>query len=421
MKNMKFLIALLLLLAQIHVKAQTWFPIASGTSKNLNSIHFPSANVGYICGDDSLLLKTTDGGLTWNPINFSGINLTGWNNNILNLQFLTDSIGYLTAGPYSDTYKTVDGGLNWTVNASVGANCYNQGMFFFDADNGFIGGSGCFQGELIERLANGIWTPATMNSPTGNSSNLIVDIDFYNAQLGLAASAGGLIFRTSDGGLNWDSISVTPDLNPLTSVLMVNDTLAYAGYISLSLGFGLYISTDGGLTWAQDLNSATFFYPDFLALHKSGDGKIYSGGFSQGSATGLIFSSPGDVITWNYDQVTQSINSISSYNDSIVFAVGDSGLIVVNKTLTSLPVFELSPAALHIDIFPNPAHHSIQLTLPNGIESKGAVVSIYSLAGQLISINPLKGSIDISTLAAGEYIIEVLSANKRAVGKFLVK
>ncbi len=421
MKKIKLVFIIALLFSTFPSHSQFWYPVSSGTTKNFNCIDFPSANVGYIGGEDSLLLKTTDGGLTWNPISFTGINFSVWNATILKLQFLNDSIGYLTAGPYSATYKTVDGGSTWTANQLVGNNCYNQGLFFFDANNGFIGGSGCFQGELISRLDNGIWTAATMNSSTWDAQNLIVDIDFRNSQLGLAASAGGLIFRTTDGGLNWDSIPVDPSLNPLSSVLWLNDTVAYAGYTSLSVGFGLYISTDAGLTWSQDVNSATFFYPDFLALHKSGDGKIYSGGISQGSATGLIFSSPGDITTWSFDAVSQSIHSISSYNDSIVFAVGDSGLILCNKVLTSLPVFEFAPSTLKIEVFPNPAQHSIQLILPDAFEAKGALVKIYSVAGQLISIQNLKGIIDISTISSGEYFIEVLSGEKRAVGRFLVE
>jgi photosystem II stability/assembly factor-like uncharacterized protein len=404
----------------VSTHAQLWTPITSGTTRNLNTIHFPSSSVGYIGGDDSLLLKTTDGGLTWNPVNYSGITFVGTDDDILNLQFLSDSIGYLTAGPYSGSYKTVDGGLNWTLNTLAGNNCYNQGLFFFDPDNGFIGGSGCFQGELISRLSGGVWSPATMNSSTWDAQNMIVDIDFFDAQLGLAASKSGLIFRTTDGGLNWDSIPSHPNMNPVTSVLLINDTLAYAGYKALSLGFGLYISTDGGLTWAEDLNSATFFYPDFLTLHQSGSGEIFTGGYSQGSQTGLIFRSPGDITTWNYDAVYQQINDISSYNDSTVFAVGDSGYIVVNKILTGLPFIEHNSTVLKVEIFPNPSHQYIHLQLPEGFDSKGAMVSIHSMGGQLISSTAFNTSIDISTLSSGEYVIEVSRKNKIAFGKLIV-
>lgn len=421
MKKIQLVLGISLLLWTLQASSQNWYSIPSGTGKNLNTISFPSPSVGYIGGDDSLLLKTTDGGLTWNPLNLMGISFFGLNADILNLQFLTDSIGYMTAGPYSNSYKTVDGGLNWTVNTFWGTNCYNQGLYFFDPDNGFIGGSGCFQGELISKLTNGIWSAATMNSSTWNSSNLIVDIDFYNLQFGLAASAGGLIFRTIDGGSSWDSIPVTSAMNPLTSVLIVNDTLAYAGYTSLNVGFGLYISTDGGLTWNDDLNSATFFYPDFLTLHRSGNGAVYAGGVSQSSQTGLIFRSPGDGVTWNYDLVAQKVNDFSSYNDSIVFAVGDSGAIYVNKILSTQSVFENPTQTINIDIFPNPAHQFIQLTLPEGFITNEAIASIYTISGQLLARSTYSSLVDIRTFSPGKYILEIQHQKKRAVGKFVVE
>ncbi|MFN0189371.1 MAG: YCF48-related protein [Bacteroidia bacterium] len=419
MKKLKLLVTISFLFLAFHTHAQNWYPVTSGTTRNLNTIHFPSPSVGYIGGDDSLLLKTTDGGLTWNPLNLSGIPNFGFNADILNIQFLTDSIGYMTVGPYSNSYKTVDGGLNWTVSFFWGINCYNQGLFFFDQNNGFIGGAGCFQGELISKLTNGVWSAATMNSSTW-SSNLIVDIDFYNTQLGLAASSSGLIYRTTDGGFTWDSIPSHPNMNPITSVLMINDTLAYASYKALNTGFGLYITTDGGLSWAEDFNSATFFYPDFLALHQSGNGEIFSGGYSPGSQTGLIFRSPGDIVTWNYDALAQKINDISSYNDSIVFAVGDSGAIYVNKILIAQSVFENPSPSLTIDVFPNPAQQFIQLSLPEGFETKGALVSIYAISGQLITRSTYSSVVDISTFSTGKYFLEIRNQKIMATGKFIV-
>ncbi|MBK9637851.1 MAG: T9SS type A sorting domain-containing protein [Bacteroidetes bacterium] len=419
MKKFQLLLVIAHFFYSLPAHSQNWFPITSGTTKNLNAIHFQSSSVGYISGDDSLLLKTTGGGLTWNPINASGLNFLGWNADILNLQFLTDSIGYLTMGPYSISYKTIDGGLNWTPNAQAGNNCYNQGIFFFDPDNGFIGGSGCFQGELISRLSAGTWSQATMNSSTWDSQNMIVDIDFYNSQLGIAASKSGLIFRTTDGGLNWDSIPSNPSMNPLTSVLMVNDTLAYAGYQSLSVGFGLYISIDGGLTWAEDLNSATFFYPDFLTLHQSGSGEIFSGGVSQGSQTGLIFRSPGNIFSWNYDVVDQQINDISSYNDSTVFAVGDSGYIVVNKILTGL-LSNNAPQLVEIKISPNPTNQYFKMEFPLHINTSNITTKIYSLLGELVQIET-STTIDIRKLAAGVYVIEAFADGLVGRSKLVVE
>ncbi len=44
---------------------QEWYSVSTPTTKKLNVIDFPTPNVGYIGGNDSLLLKTTNGGRTW--------------------------------------------------------------------------------------------------------------------------------------------------------------------------------------------------------------------------------------------------------------------------------------------------------------------------------------------------------------------
>jgi photosystem II stability/assembly factor-like uncharacterized protein len=128
---------MLLLTVSFNVNADTWNQISSGTQKKLNTIDFPSSSVGYIGGNDSLLLKTTDGGVTWQKLNFSGITFLPGGEHIINMQFVNDTVGFITVGPYSGSYKTVNGGLTWTALPLPGNMCYNQGLFFSDENNGF--------------------------------------------------------------------------------------------------------------------------------------------------------------------------------------------------------------------------------------------------------------------------------------------
>ena len=416
MKRKIILAGIALFLFTASSQAQQWFQVNSGTTKKLNTIDFPSATVGYIGGNDSLLLKTTDGGQNWSPVNYTGITYYPGGEHIVNLQFITESIGFITVGPYSGSYKTVDGGITWT--AITGLNtCYNQGLFFFDEQNGFIGGAGCFQGELIDQLNGGVWSPSTVTTSTWDAQNMIVDIDFSDVNNGLAASRSGYVLRTTDGGANWDTIP-TPGapMNPLTSVLIVNNNLAYAGYESLNTGFGLYISTDNGLTWQEDINSATFLYPDFMCLHASGDGTVFSGGNSSSMTSGAIFDSPGDGTTWNYSIVEQQINGISSYNDTVVFAVGDSGYIVVNQDWATASVNNLELNSLSVDVYPNPTSQKLCIEFNS---DEQASMQIISLAGNLILKDTLKTELDVSQLTNGIYFIEVISKDQVIRKKFI--
>jgi hypothetical protein len=43
----------------------TWQPQSSGIASDLYSVHFADALHGYACGDDGIVIKTTDGGASW--------------------------------------------------------------------------------------------------------------------------------------------------------------------------------------------------------------------------------------------------------------------------------------------------------------------------------------------------------------------
>lgn len=417
------LLFLMLLLNQM-TQAETWYQINAGTQKKINTICFPSATIGYLAGNDSLLMKSTDGGATWSSINYSGINFYPGGEHILNLQFLNDSVGFATVGPYSGSYGTTDGGLTWSLIGLPGNQCYNQGLFFFDENNGFIGGSGCFQGELISYTSSspwltGTWTPSVLSSPSFDPSHIITDIQFYNSNFGLAASKSGYIYRSTNGGQSWDSVATPAPLYPITSVEIINDTLAYAGYEGTGTGFGLYVTTDAGLTWTFDMNSATFYYPDFYTLHETGNATLYTAGYTANMMHGLIFSSSGNFMQWNFDMVDQRINDVASYNDTMVFAVGDSGYIVVNHPLNITGLSQMIQTKF-VQIFPNPARGILHINAASFNTNNIASYSIYTLSGAQVKSGQLSPSIAIDDLKPGIYFIEINQQNLREQYKFIV-
>jgi photosystem II stability/assembly factor-like uncharacterized protein len=106
----KLVLAFFVLQIGVGFAQTTWYEINTGTTKKLNTINFPTNLVGYIGGNDSLLLKSTDGGETWNELAYSGVTYYPGDEHILNLKFVTENIGYMTTGPYGGAYKTIDGG-----------------------------------------------------------------------------------------------------------------------------------------------------------------------------------------------------------------------------------------------------------------------------------------------------------------------
>jgi len=415
MKNLLFS-GCFLLLGTAAATAQTWTQIPVPTQKQLNAIDFPSASVGYIGGNDSILLKTTNGGRTWQKVSYTGVTFYPGNEHILNLQFVSETVGYMTVGPYSGAYKTVNGGTTWSLlSASMGL-CSNEGLFFFDENNGFIGGAGCFQGEMIDRQSGGTWSAATVNFPGIAAEDLVTDIDFYSSSLGIATSFGGRFLRTTNGGQTWDSIQ--SPLENLTSVAFVNDTLCYAGYALNGSGFGLLISTDAGLTWEEDMETATFFYPNFNDVHVTGSGAIYTGGKPGFDNTGVLFSfAPADG-WWNPGSVDETIYAISSYNDSIVFAVGNEGYVITNVNPATLTVAEneLQP----LTVYPNPTRDVLAFSAPELRADEPVTFRVFSASGELIREETTTGQqLNVEALTNGMYFLEVQQHEIRNMQRFV--
>lgn len=406
------------LLVTFFAAAQNWYQIGSGTTSRLNTIDFPSATVGYIGGNDSTLLKTTDGGQTWSPVNFTGVTYYPGGEHIVKLQFVSETTGFMTVGPYSGSYKTTDGGQTWTALQLSSNLCYNEGLYFIDENNGFIGGSGCFQSELVDRLSNGTWSAATISTTGFMPMERITDIDFRGT-IGLASSYGGRFLRSSNGGANWDTIA-SPYGNsvPVLSVAFVDDTLCFAGYDPEDgSGFGLMRSTDAGLTWDTDFSMATFYYPDYFGVHVATNGNVYAGAKTYLAQSGLIFRRFPDG-GWLYDNVDHAIYDLSSYGDSVVFAVGDSGYIVTNVPPAQLGTEDLIQTHDLFSAFPNPVSDVLHL---EGTFEPESAYSIHTTDGRLVESGTVSATntIDFKWIKTGTYLLSITSGKETQTVRIL--
>lgn len=122
-----------------------WTPVSSPIyTRDFNAVYFNNATTGYIVGGsyveyDTLnsartILKTTDGGNTWNiVIDEPGAWLTA-------IDFIDQNIGYLV-GDGAQFYKTINGGNNWIRQEVTGAEWYYNftSVKFLNEDYGLVG------------------------------------------------------------------------------------------------------------------------------------------------------------------------------------------------------------------------------------------------------------------------------------------
>jgi photosystem II stability/assembly factor-like uncharacterized protein len=412
--------------------SQDWFQIPSGTTTHLNAIDFPTEMVGYVAGNDGVLLKTINGGADWASITYSGIDFVDGteNDHLLNLKFVSEQIGYIAVGPLSNgVFKTINGGLDWELVAPAEeVLCAHYGLYFFGEDDGFVGGEGCESDDEIQRIGlDGLSNTTISGLPS--STTMVVDFDFFDANLGIAVTGvegNGKIIRTTDGGLNWTYIFPgLPAGSELTSVRFMNENLVYVGYRSSELSLGLLRSDDGGLSWTYDIESTTFYYPNFNALHESDNGFLYVGADTDLDPNGVIFEKTSESF-WNFYPVEERIFGLSSYRDSIVWAVGENGYIVVNQDPIYLKIDELNNnVSVDLILSPNPVINQLTIVGLNQVEIdyfSDAKVEIVNLLGEVLYQSNFMTEIDLGHFDAGIYFLAITKNGAAPItSKFVIE
>lgn len=91
---------------------------------NFRAVHFPSPQIGYVVGASGKILKTSDGGLTWERQNRAD-NFTQNKTQFNDVLFVDNDKGY-AVGNNSTFWKTIDGGENWLVIENFPAVSFNS-------------------------------------------------------------------------------------------------------------------------------------------------------------------------------------------------------------------------------------------------------------------------------------------------------
>ena len=173
-----------------------------------------------------------------------------------------------------------------------------------------------------------------------------------------------------------------------------------------------------GKTWNLDLNSATFFYPDFTCLTKSQNGTLYAGGITSNTVleNGIIFETS-DGINWEYNYFDEGIYSISSNGINETFAIGNNGFVVTNASFTLVKEEIID---FDFSIYPNPTSNQLFIDL-NGEENWNISVFDASMKQTNINVSDIHISqgIDVSMLPKGIYYLVFIKDKKKLIKKII--
>ena len=145
--------------------------------------------------------------------------------------------------------KTSDGGTTWQSSLFDSLNVYFFTVYFLDSLTGFLAGAPSY---IFYRTSDGGTTWNTVDFDSNPFASLpINDLEFYSKQYGFACGGQrdviGVIWKTTDYGMSWSSYELGPE--PLTELFIV-DSLNICGVGGdYEYGAGIARSTNGGLSW----------------------------------------------------------------------------------------------------------------------------------------------------------------------------
>jgi photosystem II stability/assembly factor-like uncharacterized protein len=337
-----------------------WESMSVGQRANLNDVFFSDENDGWCVGWSGSILHTSNGGESWEeqPSSVDSV--------LYSVRFLDNSEGWIAG--HDVLLHTTDGGREWKAKSDV------YGWF--------------------------------------------VDIDFFDEKNGLLIERSGAVFRTIDGGKNWQLINNKPLSARLASIAIVTENEAWIGgwqglghtadkgatiqwydvpglsqirkvqFVDSNTGFltndlGAFLgTTDAGLTWNEfargrgiEKGSITNFF-----MHDRIAGWVFVG-IAGGEIKHITSSS---VLFVDQDELTyttsSAFNSMFFLNSSEGWAVGAGGTILKFEGQDATPPFHKAGIA----VFPNPLGDPGASIILHLDRRQQVVVDVFDLIGQRI-------------------------------------
>lgn len=322
----KILLCLLILFTIQNYAQNFWEKIDSPTSRRLNSVVFIDSLNGWAAGDSGLIIHTSDGGDSWD-IQFTNDSLS-----IVNLCMLDDRIGFASATniiyePYgSFLLRTTNGGMDWNPEYMRIGELFVNSIYFLDSLKGFAVG---YPGFFFRTSDGGSsWTPVHRDSSIF-AGYPPYTVKFLNQDLGFACGGvrdvTGVIWRTTDGGFNWDTVvdtaSATPE--PLFAIQIFDSLNILVMGGDPEYGASTMRSTDGGNFWHYE-TLGILWYPVEVGFRTPTEGWT-----PMGPKLEFLYTSDSGV-NWTEIPTPDSayVTNICFPDSAHGFAVGINGTII---------------------------------------------------------------------------------------------
>ena len=259
MKTFSFFF-LLAILALPHWTMQT-----SGVTQRLRGVSAVSEKVAWASGAGATVLRTGDGGVTWQKLSVTPEALDFRDIDAVDAQ--TAYVMSIGNGPASRIYKTTDAGKTWNLQfKNADPKAFLDAMSFWDANHGIAFGDSVDKQFYILTTSDCVtWSrvpPANLPPAQGNegafaaSGTNIAVFGKSHAWIGTGAAAKSRVLRTTDGGHSWQVADTPLASGPSAGIFSIAFRDAKHGVIvggdyrkEQEAVDNLAMTNDGGATW----------------------------------------------------------------------------------------------------------------------------------------------------------------------------
>jgi len=370
-----------------------WTVLTMSNTKTLYAMDFLNNDTGMVGGSgitNPTLLKTTDGGLNWQPITVN--TLYG----IRSIQYPSDSVIYLaTADMGDEIFKSIDGGITFNKLNNISGNS----IYCTSKNTAYVTTS--VSSTIWKTIDGGNnWTYFTVPGISGSGDINKLFFVTNSVGYGVHEIGGGVssVIKTTDAGATW-SVIAQPTTMGLGNVFF---TSLDSGYV-MGTGNLLMKTVDGGITWnvipTTTVLIGCMFLTNFSTGWTGGD-KIY---YTTDSCQSFIISS------------YHSVSKILFPSSNIGYALSSPTVLKYTKP-NGIQEFTHSSSLL---IYPNPTSDFSYIILDKNIRE--GKIDVYNMLGENVYSELFSGKqirIDYK-LSAGIYFVQVTSESEIWSGKIV--
>jgi len=258
------------------------------------AIHPTNSNIVLAGTSNDALYRSDDGGASWTDVSTPS---TLPDVDFFSVAFAPNNPNVAYAGGYYEVYRSGDAGITWGNADPAYPRDYVQGLAIHPTNSStvLVGNNSFPFGGVYRRTSDG---SAFALAATGMSDTFVLDIeqDPNDPNMLYAATWGGGVFRSDDGGQNWLHRFGVPYIYALEATQGPTGTVLYAA--TFYIDYGVLRSRTNGDTWTMvslgwdsdisfDIKSLDGGSQNLIAATAHGVALSYDGGATWPPAAGL--------------------------------------------------------------------------------------------------------------------------------------